>query len=83
MDALDKKFESAISSLSDKEKNFFRTVKNWVLQIYNGVLKPILWAIFMFWIFTKVKNAVGLQEAIYVQLTVIIIFLRLIASRLV
>ena len=83
METMDKHFEKLISVLSEKERIFLRNVKNGMLTIYNNLLKPILWAIFLFWLFTKIKDSVGLQEAFYVQGIVIILFLRLIASRLV
>lgn len=81
MDSMDKVFEDKISTLSDKEKGFLRSVKSNILWIYNSYVKPLLIAIFMFWLFAKIKNVVGLQEAIFIQLTVIIIFLRVISSK--
>lgn len=82
MDNLDKRFENQIKELKPNEQIFLRKLKNNMFSIYNNLLKPVLWAIFLFWLFTRIKNAVGLQEAMYVQGVVIIIFLRLIASRL-
>jgi hypothetical protein len=82
MDSLDKRFEEKISVLSEKEQGVLRLVKNNVLFIYNNYLKPILIAIFMFWVFGKVKNIVGVQEAMFIQLTVIIIFLRVLTAKI-
>lgn len=82
METLDKHFEKTISTLSEKEQGFLRSAKKNILSIYNSWVKPILIAIFMFWLFTKIKNVVGLQEAMFVQLTVIIIMLRMISSKM-
>lgn len=82
MDNLEKRFESQISTLPEKEQKFFRGIKDNVLGIYNKWLKPIIIGIFMFWLFTKVKNAVGIEETVIIQLTVIIIYLRLLNSKL-
>ena len=83
MDYLEKKFDEQIEHLNEHEKKFFKGFKKWMFQIYNGILKPILWAVFLFWLFAKIKNVVGLQEVMYIQLVIIILFLRIIASRLV
>jgi hypothetical protein len=82
MDKLEKIFDNQISQLGEKEQIFFRKFKNNAFNIYNNILKPVLWAIFLFWLFARIKNTIGIQEAFYVQGVVIIIFLRLIASRL-
>jgi len=83
MDWMEKKFDNQINQLGEKEAKFFRGFKKWMFQIYNGVLKPVLWAIFLFWMFNRIKGLVGIQEAFYIQGIVIILFLRIIASRLV
>ena len=82
IDFFEKKFDKAISDLSDKEQVFFRKLKYFVMNSYNSLIKPILIAMFLFWTFGKVKAIVGLEETIYIQLVVIIIFLRIIANRL-
>lgn len=82
MDKLEEIFNKQISYLKPKEQVFMRKLKNNAFNIYNNLLKPVLWAIFLFWLFTRIKNAVGLEEAIYIQGIVVIIYLRLIASRL-
>ena len=82
MDKLEKIFEKQISELSEKEQVFLRNFKNNAFAIYNKLLKPVLLAFFMFWLFLRIKSAVGITEAFYIQGIVIIIFLRLIASRL-
>jgi hypothetical protein len=81
MKRLNDMFEDKIKDLSDKEQIFFRNLKNKSFTIYETI-KPILIAIGLFWIFTRIKHAIGLQEAFYVQGIVIIILLRMIASRL-
>ena len=83
MGYLEKKFDEQIAKLSPKEQGFFKGVKKWMFQIYNCILKPVLLAFALFWIFGRVKTAVGLEEAIFIQLTVVILLLRMIASRLV
>lgn len=83
MDYLEKRFEKIISELPENERVFVRNIKIWMFKIYNSFIKFILWAVFLFWLFDRIKKAIGIQEAIYVQLTVIILYLRLIASRLV
>jgi hypothetical protein len=82
MDSMDKHFEKTISSLTNKEQETARWLKRNMLSVYNTLLKPLLLAVFMFYLFTKIKNVVGLQEAMFIQLTVIIIMLRVIASKL-
>lgn len=79
---MENKFENEISKLNDKEKNFFLKLKDLVFNLYNNFLKNILIAIFLFWFFTKLKKVVGLQEIIFIQLVVIILLLRIIASKL-
>jgi hypothetical protein len=81
MDKLENKFEDMIAPLSDKERLGIRGVKNFLFGLYNNLLKNILIAIFMFWMFEKIKNVVGLQEAMFIQMTTIIIFLRIINSK--
>lgn len=82
LDKMEKQFEKTISSLSEKEQNTMRAIKNNIFVIYNGYLKPILIAFFMFWLFGKIKNIVGLQETVYVLLVVIVILLRALLSKL-
>jgi hypothetical protein len=82
MDNLENKFENMISTLSDKEKIAIRGIKNFMLNIYNNIIKNILIAIFMFWMFSKIKTIVGLQEAMFIQMTTIIVFLRIINSKI-
>lgn len=82
MDKMDNLFNNKINNLSEKEQIFFKKLKDNLFNIYNSFIKPILISIFLFWLFTKIKNIVGIQEAIFIQLTIIIIFLRLINSKL-
>ena len=82
MDKLERMFEKQISELSQKEQVFLRKLKNNFFTIYNNFLKPVLMGVFLFWLFLRIKTAVGITEAFYIQGIVIIIFLRLIASRL-
>lgn len=82
MDKLEEIFNKQISYLKPSEQVIMRKLKNNAFKIYNNWIKPVLWAIFLFWLFTRIKNAVGLEEAIYIQGVVVIIYLRLIASRL-
>ena len=82
MDSMEKMFDKQIDQLTDKEKVFWLKAKNFIFKGYNSLIKPILIAIFMFWLFDKIKNVVGIQEAMFIQLTVIIIFLRIISSRI-
>ena len=82
MDILDKKFDEQIGQLSEKEQGFMKNVKTFMFSGYNNYIKPILIAIFMFWLFTKIKNTIGWQDTIFVQLTVIIILLRVISSKI-
>jgi hypothetical protein len=82
MGKLDDIFDNQIKQLNPKEQVFFRKLKNNIFTIYNNILKPILWAIALFWLFGRIKNIVGYPEVFFVQGVVIIIFLRLIASRL-
>lgn len=82
MDRLDNKFEDMIAPLSDKERIGIRGIKNFIMSFYTNFLKNILIAIFMFWLFTKIKTAIGLQEAMFIQMTTIIVFLRIINSKI-
>jgi len=82
MDKLENKFEKSISTLSEKEQNFFRKVKVGWMSVYNNWIKPILIAIFLFWLFNKINTAVGFQATILIQLTIIIIYLRGLSSKL-
>ena len=81
MDSLEQKFETKISGLSEKEQGVFRGIKNVIKNLYNNYIKPLLIAIFLFWIFGKVETLLGIQQAIFVQLTVVIILLRQILSK--
>jgi hypothetical protein len=81
LDSLENIFEKKISSLGEKEQTFFRSIKNNIKGLYNNWIKPLLIAVFLFWIFGKVEKALGLQYAIFVQLTIIIILLRQLLSK--
>jgi len=82
MNILEKKFEKVIKELEPKQQIFVRKIKNNGFKIYNNLLKPILWAYFMFYIFNKIKNLIGIQEATFTVLVVILIFLRMISSNI-
>ena len=82
MDMLERMFEKQIAVLEPNEQVFLRKLKNNSFAIYNNILKPVLYAIFFFWIFARVESAYGIEKGFYIQGVVIIIFLRMIASRL-
>lgn len=81
IEGMEKKFDQKISTLSEKEQKVFRTIKKWTFGLYT-TLKPFAIAIAMFWIFNRVKLAVGLQEAMFIAVVTIIIFLRMILAKL-
>ena len=82
MGKMDEQFENVISSLTEKEQMWLRNFKLNMFNIYNQYIKPILIAIFMFWLFTRIKNTLGIEEATYIALVVILIFLRNISSKI-
>ena len=81
MNELERKFENVIKDLPDNEKATLRSLKLKFFGLYNSLLKPLMIAIFLFWTFDKIKNLLGLQDAIFIQLTVIIILLRMLLSK--
>lgn len=76
------KFDEKIKQLSESEQKTARGAKTFFFSAYNNYLKPILIAVFLFWTFDKVKNVVGIQEAVFIQITTIIVFLRMIVSKM-
>lgn len=82
METLEDKFEDMIAPLSDNERIKIRGIKNFILSLYNNFLKTILVAIFLFWLFEKIKKVVGIEEAMFIQMTTIIIYLRYISGKI-
>lgn len=74
-------FEKQVSQLTEKEQNVVRWIKDKIFIGYDFI-KPFLIAVAMFWIFDRIKKAVGFQDALYVCVVIIIIFLRLIYSKI-
>jgi len=81
IDNLEKQFDQKISTLTESEQKVFKTIKKWTFGLYTTI-KPFVIAIAMFWIFNKVKLAVGMQEAMYIVMIMILIFLRMILAKL-
>jgi len=82
MDKMEEIFDKQVNKLDEKEQKFALKVRSFIMTGYNNWVKPILSAVFMFWLFTKIKNAIGLEEATFILLIVIIIYLRIISRKL-
>ena len=82
MDKMEEVFDKQVNKLSEKEQKFVLKLRSFIMTGYNSWVKPILSAIFMFWFFTKLKNVVGLEEATFILLIVIIIYLRMLLRKL-
>jgi len=82
METLEDKFEDMIAPLSDNERIKIRGIKNFMFSLYNNYLKIIFVAIFLFWLFDRIKKLVGLEEAMFIQMTTIIIYLRYISGKI-
>lgn len=82
MDKMEGFLDKQVEQLNEKEQIWVYRIKNFIFDGYNNWIKPILIAMFMFFLFTKIKNLVGLEEAMFIQLTVIIIYLRVISSKI-
>lgn len=76
MDFMEDIFHTQIEKLPEKEQLIAYKIQNFIFTGYSNWVKPILIALFMFFLFNKLKDALGWQEVIFIQLTVIIIFLR-------
>jgi len=81
MDKMNNKLEYTIKDLPENEQNVIRKIKDFLINGYEFI-KPVVIGIFMFWLFYRIKDAVGIQETFFIQGVIIIIFLRVIASRL-
>ena len=81
MDRMDDRLEKTIKDLPDNEKNVIRNIKSKMMSGYEFI-KPVLLGLALFWIFYRIRDTVGIQEAFFIEGIVIIIFLRIIASRL-
>ena len=82
IDKMEEIFDKQLNKLNEKEQAVALKVRSFVMTGYNNWVKPILSAIFMFWLFTKLRNAVGLEDATYYLLIVIIIYLRILSRKL-
>lgn len=80
MDKLDIYFEKQLSNMSEREQEFFIKMKNLWFKFY-GFIKPFLIGMFMLWLFTRIKNLIGLEEATYIVLIIQLIFLRQLLSK--
>lgn len=78
---LDKKFDDMCSNLTKKEEQFFRNVKDKFSKVYSFI-KPFLLGIAIIYIFTRIKKRIGFEDAFYLTNVIIIIFLRLIYTKL-
>jgi hypothetical protein len=79
---LENKMDDIVTKMTEKmpEKDrldMFK-MKNVLVKVFDNYLKPMVYAIAMFWLFNRVKGIVGLQDAIYICLVTIIVFLRMI-----
>lgn len=82
MDKMEEMFDKQVNKLDEKEQKFALKLRTFIFSTYNNWIKPILSAIFMFFLFTKIKNSVGVEEATFILLIVIIIYLRIISRKL-
>lgn len=74
--------DSQLEQLDEKTQVWVYKIKNFIFDGYNNWVKPILIAVFMFFLFANVKTLLGYQETMFIQMTVIIIYLRIISSKM-
>lgn len=82
MDKMEEIFDKQLNQLDEKEQKFALKVRSFIMTGYNNWVKPILSAIFMFWLFTNLRKVVGHEEAIFYLLIAILIYLRIISRKL-
>lgn len=82
LDSLKKKMlMRSISGLTYKEQQFFLKMEKRITGFFN-FLKPFVMGLATFFIFYRIKDRVGEDSIIFVQLTVIIIMMKLMLEKL-
>ena len=80
IELMDKKLEKQMKPLPEKDKVFIRKIKNKFTKSYETI-KPFLIAVGMFYIFAKLKKAIGIEETVFILLVFIVILLRQFISK--
>lgn len=78
---LEAKYDAQVKQLSEKEQVTLNKAKTFFSSAYKFI-KPIIIAIFLFTLFTKLKAKIGWEDTIFVLLVTIVVFLRYISSKL-
>ena len=78
---LNGKWNGMLEGLPKKEQDFFNKAKDLTMKGW-ALLKPIAIAIFLFGLFTKIRTTLGHDTVIFILLVTIVIYLRIIASKL-
>lgn len=81
MKKMDGKFEEVIKELDYDSRIKVRNFKNTMFGSYNFV-KPLLIGLAMFWLMFRIEARVGLEQATFIVLILIAIFLRSLNSKL-
>lgn len=75
-DKLSDKLRDMLKELNPKEQAFFLNLDKKFRKFTKNILSPILFAFATFFIFTRIKNRVGYDEAIFIVLVVQVLLLR-------
>jgi len=82
MGKMEDHLDGQVEQLDEKTQVWVYRIKNFIFDGYNNFIKPILIAVFLFFLFDNIKNLVGYEQAKYIQGIVVIIYLRLILKKL-
>ena len=82
MEKMEEFFDKQVNQLNEKEQKFVLKLRSFIFGTYNNWIKPLLSAIFMFFLFTNLKKIIGQEEATYILLIAILIYLRIISRKL-
>lgn len=75
---MDTVVEKMTDKMSEKDRLDMFKMKNVLVKIIDDFVKPLAYGLAMFWLFNRLKGILGIEEATYVCLVTIIVFLRMI-----
>lgn len=73
---LENKFEAVLVDLPEKDQKIFRTLKKVMVDWYEKYVMPIALGLATFWIFSRLKTRLGLEDTLFIIAVVIIIYLK-------
>ena len=78
---LDRKWDSLMTDLSETEQKHFNKAKYYLYKGWDFI-NPIVIAVFLFGLFTKIRTTLGHDTVMFVLMVTAVIYLRLINSKL-